>query len=491
MTTTRTARPSTVHQSISPVIYVRLSADRNGTGEAVDRQEEAARQLAAAKGWPVQHLYNDNDRSATRGIRPDFERLLADIEAGRVDAVIVWHLDRLVRTWKDMLRLLEVGQPVKLNIACVQGVSLDLSDPTGIAVAQIITAIAGMEVAHKGERQAAANAQRAELGRPGALRAFGYNTDGSVREEEAALLKEMFTRFANGAPIRDLTKMLDESGIRGVTANKRTPDKGWSRTGVRSMLLNRRYIGELFYRGEYAGRGDWQPLIDPDLFAACGARLADPTRTTTTSPAKKWLGSGLFLCGACRDEGQRVTVEMYATTITNAKGERVRYRYYKCANSYHMVIQGPKTDEEVKLHVVDWLKSPKVRKAVSQDRNILQITKLRDEATALRAKEVQYALEREREEITARQNKVLMARLNERLEHIERELGELGKRSALAAVAGAADPGEAWLELDIWQQGDVLDAICEVYLLPPLGKRNVFDPARVDFAWRVRSSNVT
>ena len=78
--------------------------------------------------------------------------LLADIAAGRVKALVIFHLDRVARRMEDLSRLLEVGRPIGLPIASVHGVSIDLSDPTGIAVAQILTAIAGMEVGHKAQR---------------------------------------------------------------------------------------------------------------------------------------------------------------------------------------------------------------------------------------------------------------------------------------------------------------------------------------------------
>lgn len=63
---------------------------------------------------------------------PAFEQLIADVEAGTVSAVVVWHLDRLTRSMKDLTRIIEAGKAHGVNIACVHGVSLDLGDPRAL-----------------------------------------------------------------------------------------------------------------------------------------------------------------------------------------------------------------------------------------------------------------------------------------------------------------------------------------------------------------------
>ena len=83
-------------------IYARQSLDRSGEGAAVDRQVEDCRQLAAARGWEVTHVLPDNDLSASTGRRrPGYEHLLDLMLTGQVQAVIVWHVDRLTRRLDD------------------------------------------------------------------------------------------------------------------------------------------------------------------------------------------------------------------------------------------------------------------------------------------------------------------------------------------------------------------------------------------------------
>jgi len=79
-------------------IYARLSQDRDGAQTATARQIADCRALAGARGWPVADVYEDTDLTAYRRVnRPGYERLLADLEKGKVDAVLVWKLDRLVQ----------------------------------------------------------------------------------------------------------------------------------------------------------------------------------------------------------------------------------------------------------------------------------------------------------------------------------------------------------------------------------------------------------
>src|SRR6266568_998005 len=79
-------------------IYNRISNDPQGIEAGVERQREDCLALADRLGWQVCETYVDNDLSAWTGKpRPDYRRMLADIRAGKVDAVIVWHEDRLTR----------------------------------------------------------------------------------------------------------------------------------------------------------------------------------------------------------------------------------------------------------------------------------------------------------------------------------------------------------------------------------------------------------
>ena len=79
-------------------VYVRISDDVEGGGLGVARQEADCRSLAASLGWDVTEVYCDNSVSAYSGkVRPAYQRMLADLEAGHVQALVVFDVDRLTR----------------------------------------------------------------------------------------------------------------------------------------------------------------------------------------------------------------------------------------------------------------------------------------------------------------------------------------------------------------------------------------------------------
>lgn len=119
-------------------------------------------------------------------------------------------------------RIIEAGQKHRVNIACVHGVSLDLGDPTGVAVAQILTAIAAMETAHKGDRQKAANKQRAAAGEGfWRRRPFGYDRtpDGHVFtvEPEAEAIRDAAKAVLGAATLSSVARQWNAEGFTTTT----------------------------------------------------------------------------------------------------------------------------------------------------------------------------------------------------------------------------------------------------------------------------------
>lgn len=88
-------------------IYTRISTDPSGTSTATARQLEDCRALLVARGWEEAGVYEDPDISAYSRtvVRPSFERMKADIAAGRIDVVVAWKLDRLFRGARDFSAL--------------------------------------------------------------------------------------------------------------------------------------------------------------------------------------------------------------------------------------------------------------------------------------------------------------------------------------------------------------------------------------------------
>jgi site-specific DNA recombinase len=187
-----------------PAIYARISHDPAESRTGVERQVQACHEEASKRGWSKPTPYVDNDASAynRRVKRPMFELLLADIERGQVDGVIVWHDDRLTRQPRDFERFLDACERrgITTNYVTATGHS-DLSTPDGVFAARLMANIANFESAHKSERIKAKRREEAAAGRPqtGGVRPFGYLSDKRTpHPTEAPIFTAMARRHLAG-----------------------------------------------------------------------------------------------------------------------------------------------------------------------------------------------------------------------------------------------------------------------------------------------------
>ena len=326
-------------------IYTRISKDSTGQKAGVTRQLKDCKALARRLGWEVVATYDDNDISAYNGkTRPGFENLLAGIEAGRINAVICWHPDRLYRRIKDLQRLVEITDR-GVMIASVNGGDIDLSNATGKMLARILGSVAEQESEHKAERQVAANQARALAGQwvSAGLRPFGYTRHGEVLENEAAAIRQAVTDILAGTSLRRIAIRFNEQGLTTSTGSK------WGNLTLRRTLMNPLYAGIRVYRGEVMGKGQWPAIIDEDTHRGLVAFLSDPSRRPGAAFERRHMGSGVYRCGICGGP-------LYAG-YPHGPARRMTYL---CRPSAHVARIGEKLDEFVSMLVIERLSRPDV-----------------------------------------------------------------------------------------------------------------------------------
>lgn len=439
--------------------------------------------LAEAKGWDNLALYRDNDKSATSGKeRPDFERLIRDIDSGRVSAVVVWHLDRLTRTIRDLTRVIEAGKAQRVNIACVHGVSLDLGDPTGVAVATILTAIAAMEVQHKGNRQKEANRQRAVTGKAfWTRRPFGYDRNEHgvyVVKPEAEMIRAAAEKVLAGSTIAAIAREWNREGFRTTDVRKDadgaiTKEGGlWGVTQVRRLLLNPRYSGKRLYNGEEMEAGGlWEPILSEDMQDALESLLTDPRRRTAPDDLNsKYLLSGICICGKCGHK-------MYASPI-KAKGKE--WMAYRCFGGYCMTRRLDLVDDVVNGVMVGRLARPDASKlfTASSDTAALRrkATDLRDRRDALAAMLADGLLSPSAVREQA-------GRLSAELHHVEGDLSAADSINPAAEIIAADDVGKSWAGQSLGTRRQIIRSLMDITVLPA-GKGVRFDPDQVKIEWK-------
>lgn len=279
----------------SAAIYARISADVEGTGLGVARQLEDCRKLAADRGWSVGDEYVDNDVSAFSGKpRREYVRMLADLQSGARDAVIVYNLDRLHRRPVELEEFVALCESVGVRDVATVTADIDLGNDDGLFMARIFAAFAAKESGRKSARIRRKMLQNAEQGLPhGSVRPFGYEPDKiTVRSDEAVVVREMVDRYLAGASIRSLTMWLNDSGIAPAAS------KSWRTSAVRQILCSGRIAGLREHHGQVIGEAAWPAIVTPAQRDRVLARMAARALTKTRAP-RTYLLSGLLRCGRC------------------------------------------------------------------------------------------------------------------------------------------------------------------------------------------------
>jgi site-specific DNA recombinase len=285
-------------------IYTRVSRDDTGEGRSVERQLEACRKLADLRGWEVTHELCDNSISAWSGkARPAWGETLGLVEAGAVDVVVAWHIDRLTRSMLDLEKLITLAEKGGVGVATATG-DIDLTTDVGRMVARILAAVARAEVERKSARQRLANAARAKRGLPhiSGTRPFGYGEDHvTVVPDEADMIRSAAAAVLAGTSLNAIVREWTKAGYSSART-KREGAGAWTSTGVRTLLTNPRYAGIRVYQGEEVGEAAWEPIIDLETHLALKAKLTDPGRYAprrSTGRGASTLLSGIIRCSTC------------------------------------------------------------------------------------------------------------------------------------------------------------------------------------------------
>lgn len=336
-------------------LYLRISQDRSGKKAGVDRQRKEDRALAAQLGWEIVGEYVDNDVSAyKKKRRPQYERLKADLEAGRIDAIICWHPDRMYRTAKELEAVIDLVNAVGAEVRTVETGEVDLSTPNGRMLARIGAAVAQHESEHKAARVEAWHRQRAEAGLPnGGMRAFGYRRDGvTLDQAEADLIREGAARVLAGEKRFDIVSDWNRRGYRTVGGSE------WSPVRFRDMLTGPRVAGLRQHNGQLHPAA-WPAILDTATWEAVTAAL----RSQKAKPGRRasYPLSGILRCGLCGN----------GLTGNRATRNGVVHRYYRCNGKQSndrgcgkIARNAARVEEHVVTDVLKMLSTAGMRKAL-------------------------------------------------------------------------------------------------------------------------------
>lgn len=465
-------------------IYARISSDPQGLRAGVERQEADCRGLIKSRGWKLAGLYCDNDTSAWNGkARPEYQRLLGDIEGQALDAVVVWHLDRLHRSPRELEEFIDLCQRAGMSdVATVTG-DLDIAESDGLFQARILTAVARKSSDDSARRLRRKMEDIAREGRPGGggKRAFGFERDGvAVRKDEARIVREAVKRALAGEGLFAIASEFNRRGVPTVSGGL------WSTRSLKRILTSPRWAGLRDYKGVVVAEAVWPAIIKRADWEKLRILLLDPGRSNGSTTARKYLLPGLIFCGLC--EARMVS------RPRRARGQLENRRSYACTTQVYdgcgkVSIVADEIEAFVRDVVFEALDSPEFVQAIravegddEEQRGLLET--LRDDETALE----QLARDHYADRLISRAE-FLEARkaIEGRIESTQRSLGRSAKASVLSNLPSTRDALEkAWETRDLSWRRAVLSALIEkVSISPAVRGRNYFDPNRIEVTWRV------
>lgn len=465
-------------------IYARQSVTAD---ELIDDQIARCRDLASAKGFEVVEVYRDNNVSGykARDVGTAFSRMLDDARAGRFDVLIVRKLDRLGRS----LSALEAFSAARVAVVTIDE-NIDLTTVNGRLMANLLTSVARAEVEIKAERRVNANTARRQREGGAALPTSGrvpygyrwiptserpdggdaYALDGETGatgtpaekdDNRAADVREVYDAFLAGVPLGSIARDLNAKGRRTKATKRHPAGVPFTPTTLRRMLMSPYYAARMPLEAAetYDQRalnlgnttpGRWPAIVSPEEWLEAKARLEHPERKTSPGPTRRWLLSGLAVCGT----------EGCGRPIRAGGGERGVHSY-RCASMAHFMRLGDPLDDFVQRVVIARLSRPDAVDLLD-DRERHDVDELRAERRRLETA-IRQAGDDEQDGLIDRAERVrLTRRANGRIAELDEKLRAGVDTSALAEVVGSDDVAAAWHALTLGKKRAILEALATV-----------------------------
>ncbi|MGE0830250.1 MAG: recombinase family protein [Hyphomonadaceae bacterium] len=268
-------------------IYTRKSTDEglDKAFNSLDAQREACEAFIlsqAGEGWSlVKDIYDDGGYSGGTMERPGLKRLIADVEAGRVDVIVVYKVDRLTRSLADFSRIIEILDRASASFVSVTQ-AFNTTNSMGRLTLNVLLSFAQFEREVTGERIrdkiAASKAKGMWMGGNPPLGYDVQNRSLCINPTEAETVRTIFNRYLSARSVYELRDALAQDGIRSKAwvsrSGRNIGGATLSHGALYHILSNRIYIGEIVHRGK-THRSLHQPILDLNVFETAQRKLAD------------------------------------------------------------------------------------------------------------------------------------------------------------------------------------------------------------------------
>ena len=334
-------------------LYPRVSGHEQEDNYSIPEQIDRMKKYCEARDWMVYKIYTDSAYTGSNMERPGLQDMIKDCEKGKLDMVLVYKLDRLSRSQKDTLFLIEdVFEKNGVGFTSMTE-NFDTSTPHGKFIIGILSVFAQLEREKIRERTMSGKEGRAKEGKwhGGSTQPVGYDyiDDNLVLNEyEAMQLREIADLFLKGTPLRTIERIFSEKGYRHKHGE-------WSASAIRRMLANPLYAGLIKNRDKLY-KGIHEPIFDKKTFDALQDLLKERREQYgTTRPHQSLLG-GILYCKNCggRYARQDYNGVYYYICYSRSKKMKKMIKDPNCKNkNYRMEELESAILNEIKQLVID------------------------------------------------------------------------------------------------------------------------------------------
>lgn len=313
-----------MRKKVVVAIYIRVSTQEQAKeGYSIGEQKERLEKYTEAHDWIIYKIYTDPGFSGGSTNRPGLQQLIRDVKNKKVDKVLVYKLDRLSRSQKDTLFLIE-DIFLKNDVDFVSMTeNFDTSTPFGRAMIGILSVFAQLEREQIKERMQIGLDARAKEGyyHGGPYAPIGYEyKDGDlvINDYEALQVRKIYELAATGLPIYSVYKYMRDHNFTHKYGK-------WTDSAVRSCLTSIVYTGKIQWKGElYPGRHE--AIIDEETFNNMRDHILnrDVGKFTKHPFQRTTLLGGIIFCGNC---GARYYCKQ---NVSKKPGITPAQKYYTC-----------------------------------------------------------------------------------------------------------------------------------------------------------------